>query len=434
MRRCVMCVLAAAFFGAGCQTPAWSGEPGPAAGRVQALLEQWERAPVKNTLAAQQLADDLARLGSAAVPGIAAALPHACARNSLATGALLAALVRLKAAAASPRLVKLLCSSPGAQTRINLAAALGEIGAPGAIPELLNILDEQNPAALRRDPAAGRLGGELIRALQCLGRTFEGAQVLTAELSRRMFSALPDAKIRYAEILRQVPGRQSEYSLVMLLADSSPQVRAAALSALAAHPSPRIAAQVLPSLASGGSIVKIAAARTLGEFKYLPAVLPLIPLLASQERGVPQAALWALRRITGMGFAGESERWASWHKSELARERLCLAGMLAGLESAPAELKPLAVEQFAGLALLREDAARALRPYAEHADLRVRAAVCNVLAQSGGPQDLQLLAARLNDSAPEVAHAAWRGLRYATDQDLPPDAERWNAFLRSRNQ
>jgi HEAT repeat protein len=110
---------------------------------------------------------------------------------------------------------------------------------------------------------------------------------------------------------------------------SSPEetVRWDAVTTLGATNDPAVVPHLLPMLTDSTWLVRMAAARVLGEMRVRDAVTPLIAMLEDEDSAARETAWIALRTITGKdlkfdSFASEAERakrvkaWADWWKKE----------------------------------------------------------------------------------------------------------------------
>jgi HEAT repeat protein len=159
-------------------------------------------------------------------------------------------------------------------------------------------------------------------------------------------------------------------------------------------------------------------------------VAALIEHLEDVDAGVRDSALWALRRVSGLGFSADLPAWNAWNRDEVAwhaRERPRLREDLASGD--------------------RQRIAIALRAYGEHRTKRaeladdvvkilsnprpeLRRMACEVLQTLGAPSASGALAESLQDPDRDVAEAAWQALKSLTGLDLPRDPMRVRQMLR----
>ena len=406
--------------------------------KVQGLVSAWDSSKEQTTETAQKLLQDLVAVGAAGIPGLIQALESSVAKQSLATGTILVALMRLKAKPATPVLAKLFLAAEDRGTKRNILTALKAIGTAEAIPALMKAfnapLPDRNNPKISRDElgALSDLAEQTSLTLRKLGETSEGAALLVQELSKNFFTAAEPLKLRYILILQEIQYRVAEQFLLNLLSDPSATIRVAALAGLGFNGTKSAALVILPQLRSPDIRVKAAAATALGRLKFVRAIPDLLPLLSAKEPEVSSGALYALRNMTGMQFTPDPERWQVWYDDEKAASQARVAVLLQQIKSGPPELAPVFVEQLADCLLQQDKLSAELQGLVQHTNFRVRAAACNVLAQIGDLPALQLLVQRLLDPALEVAAAAYRGLKYATGLQLQMDYESWRQALDKR--
>ena len=411
------------------------GEDQPASFNPQALkaiLDRWEAEKTPTTAGADKVVAELQELGRPAIKSMIEALEKAQKPRS--AGVLITTLVRLKASEATLTLAKLATAGPTPNLRRSAMGALVGIGTHEAMPILIQALDRELPSELaakekylERDEWY-KLRDKLIDTIKAMCASPVHCNAAVQAIFTLSPKATPAARARYARSLSGVRLAAAEDTLVSMAYDSAAEVQTAAVHALGMGKSPTIGKRILPLAGNNNAKVKVAVCFALGNSKYLPAMPTLIRLLASKEKDVPETALWALRNISGLQFE-DPQRWQAWYDEETANSQKRLAELLQQIKTGPAELVPVAVEQIGALVLVRDKVVDELRFLLDHKDPRARAALCNVLAQSGDPRAEPLLLQKLSDRAEVVNHAAWRGLRFVTNKNLPLDVNTWAEHL-----
>jgi hypothetical protein len=152
------------------------------------------------------------------------------------------------------------------------------------------------------------------------------------------------------------------------------------------------------------------AALALGRLEDFDAAAELIPLLEHGERGVREAASWALGRLSGMNFRCDVARWSSWLRAEELWFEEEIAGLASRLEEgeSPAVLRALgevSVHRFQ-----RHRLAQEVGVALENEDPLVRRIACVCLARLGSPAARVGLVRALDDPDASVAAAAHAAL------------------------
>ncbi len=244
-----------------------------------------------------------------------------------------AALVELRDPRAVPGLVALL-GQPNPALRAEAVRILGLLGDPAAADALAQAL--QDEAALVRSAAVEALGAldtrDAFRALAPLCADPErevrlrALQVLPAlaqnqdrwnDLENVLLDALDvtrgDARADVIAVFGLCRFRHAARYLIPCLRDEAPAVRGAAADALCALEAWDSADRILERLLEErDSTVRIRLAAAAARFKLQASIGPLISWLGDADPRVAQAALGALRPLTGQDFGEDAARWAAW--------------------------------------------------------------------------------------------------------------------------
>jgi vesicle coat complex subunit len=200
-------------------------------------------------------------------------------------------------------------SDPSPSVQIAAINAMGDIGDPIAVPDLVHIgLD--HPESSIRAASAVALGkiedpGRVIPALKeaCNDESAKVRRQATDAISKHYGS---DPELVYATLLTG-------------LSDFDERVRESAAAALARVDDTRAIEPLLQATGDRTAVVRSAAARALGSListEREKEIYPVIALLADQNPGVQAAALDSLTRVTTKDFGGEQESWQKyfWEK------------------------------------------------------------------------------------------------------------------------
>ena len=244
---------------------------------------------------------------------------------------------------------------------------------------------------LRRDPsAAGALRRPIVEGSVALAST-----LVHAAGESGCFRALP--------VLVELLGFEESLDVALLSAIGRLSERA---------PKPideALLSEVQRQLESADVQCQREAALACGRAEDSGATALLIELLAHEERGVREAATWALERITGQHFSAQ-KRWESWLREEERWFEQELPRTSAGLSGkAPTAIRAL------GTILehrhRRHELALEVVPALEHADQTVRTLACLALQRLGSTAAVPELTACLEDDDPRVRRAAAEALQ-----------------------
>lgn len=351
------------------------------------------------------------------------------------------------------------------------AAPAGERTGDGILMDVLGMWP-------RRTVVAGVVGGldqeagteERLAALRLLGRLGEGTLegVLDAVLpvdpvqlrgntSKRVTDALVAAlaeddlaHVALGQRVDQLPpglaacvaralargGRTRDVELLTGLLDRDEELDEVVLGELA---NLRVR-RVTPAIEQGAELVRTfldhpeprtrkLAALVLGRLHDAASIEGLIMLLEDPDRTVGQAALWALRELSGTSWPGEPGRWRSWYAQErawLAAEAPELASQLAG-EDVSAAVR--AARQLGTHALFRKRVTQHLESGLDNPYPSVQLASCHALQRIGGLRAAPRLVKLLLSVDEEVRGAAQGALEALTGAQLGTDPESWLEWL-----
>jgi HEAT repeat protein len=334
---------------------------------------------IQNTLSEQQEDRDkawkeLRDMGNLAVPGLLALY-----RQPETTARMMPSLLIALGDCSDPRTGPVLTEAlqrPEAPIRRDAARAIGSSGYKAAVPALERLsADEREDEEVRLHAAsaAAKLGSrQVLSTLEALARSRTPATRARAVFALGKYGgkahlqtvagtlADPELTVRLdaVEALRLIGGREAQAALVRALADGEHRVRAAATDALRALTGERPGALLAAALSDPDRRVRLAAAGILAETEYKEALPALKECLARQGED-EEVRLQAARAA------------ARWKAAE-------------GVE--------------------------ALKQLAREAALPLRARALVALGRYGGPQQLDAVAAALNDPQPALRVAAVEAL------------------------
>lgn len=323
---------------------------------------------------------------------------------------------------------ELAVTSPSKAVRRNAVIVLGEQKPAGASDVFLQILqsdaDEQQKE-LALDSLKDDSTDEAIRQIVLttaragMGRLRSKAQralFRIAEQDRdRLMKALmrltktpgirpEDAMARNAGVAAMglIPGPTTSDFLYQQLDSLDDEVRASAVKALARRRFTPALEKMSDLLARDtNEAVRREAAVGLGMAGGEGSIPPLIAALSDPEGSVRQAALDALRRITGKRFGPEAGVWSLWWKQQTES----LATLYAMLDEKREESVIRAIGLLRKERLQRKEVAERLQPFVFHASPKVQQEALAALGDLGQEESVPVLIEALdsNDSATLVA-------------------------------
>lgn len=167
----------------------------------------------------------------------------------------------------------------------------------------------------------------------------------------------------------------------------------------------------------------------LGKLRDPDSCPMLIQMLGDEDRRVANAALWALRELSGRTFEAQPGLWTNWYEEQ----RAWFEGPAAQLErDLGSERRAEVIRAVALLSqrpLFRHHAAAVLGPLLWHPDPEVVRAVCAALGQLDSRRAVVALVGRLDGSGAEEVALARAALGHLTGLELPPEHDLWVAAL-----
>ena len=154
-----------------------------------------------------------------------------------------------------------------------------------------------------------------------------------------------------------------------------------------------------------------------------------IGLLESESQSVREAAHWALKAITGLGFSASHDRWVSWHATESRWYEEQSRRLFSQLSTSSPRGIADALEQLSMRRYRREAIAEQVVVLLNHADPFVRRAACHALRNLHTASAAPALLASMADTDQSVALEAWNALKAITGKHAAFDVETWSREL-----
>ncbi|WP_437915507.1 HEAT repeat domain-containing protein [Sorangium sp. So ce302] len=354
--------------------------------------------------------DALVSAGAAAVPALVAALAAAPSANTAAGAALV--LGELKAREALPALARGM--QRGVVPLRHGLRALGALGDPAALPGVLELLGDGDPAVRAE---AIRAATALLDPARPDGRAVDPARALLVDPA-----TAPDEKLALVQLLGRTGSPRAQAALLPLAKARSTPLRLAVIEALgAARAAGQLGAAVdaalLAALDDESADVRLRAAIALSRVAGPGSARPLLQRLtvaAEQDRGALGIALsGALSRADDAGGAGGA---ADAKAARDASGKGLVHEVAAAIASAPDAARDALIE---GLGRMPGQAAgAALARMASAAPIDDRRKIAEALA--GHPEAAAALRKLAGDPDPGVrANAIW-SLGAAGDKDALP--------------
>ncbi|WP_437745253.1 HEAT repeat domain-containing protein [Sorangium sp. So ce1504] len=351
--------------------------------------------------------DALVSAGAAAVPALVAALAAAPSANTAAGAALV--LGELKAREALPALARGM--QRGVVPLRHGLRALGALGDPAALPGVLELLGDGDPAVRAE---AIRAATALLDPARPDGRAVDPARALLVDPA-----TAPDEKLALVQLLGRTGSPRAQAALLPLAKARSTPLRLAVIEALgAARAAGQLGAAVdaalLAALDDESADVRLRAAIALSRVAGPGSARPLLQRLtvaAEQDRGALGIALsGALSRADDAGGAADAKAARDASGKGLVHE------VAAAIASAPDAARDALIE---GLGRMPGQAAgAALARMASAAPIDDRRKIAEALA--GHPEAAAALRKLAGDPDPGVrANAIW-SLGAAGDKDALP--------------
>ncbi|WP_437870087.1 HEAT repeat domain-containing protein [Sorangium sp. So ce363] len=351
--------------------------------------------------------DALVSAGAASVPALVAALAAAPSANTAAGAALV--LGELKAREALPALARGM--QRGVVPLRHGLRALGALGDPAALPGVLELLGDGDPAVRAE---AIRAATALLDPARPDGRAVDPARALLVDPA-----TAPDEKLALVQLLGRTGSPRAQAALLPLAKARSTPLRLAVIEALgAARAAGQLGAAVdaalLAALDDESADVRLRAAIALSRVAGPGSARPLLQRLtvaAEQDRGALGIALsGALSRADDAGGAADAKAARDASGKGLVHE------VAAAIASAPDAARDALIE---GLGRMPGQAAgAALARMASAAPIDDRRKIAEALA--GHPEAAAALRKLAGDPDPGVrANAIW-SLGAAGDKDALP--------------
>lgn len=193
--------------------------------------------------------------------------------------------------------------------------------ADGIVPEVRSL----NPW-LRKQWAEDELAGPTyhrkvadLAKLRSRVRNLTPAELEQAasELSQRLRDEpSPVMRAELVRTLGELPSAAARTAVLGAASDESPHVRIAACKALSRQPTPEGFESLSQAVAGDSDMdVRIAAARSLGQFQQFESAPALRPALDDNDPALQLAAMQSLQSVTGRSEYGTDHRWvATWRE------------------------------------------------------------------------------------------------------------------------
>ena len=170
----------------------------------------------------------------------------------------------------------------------------------------------------------------------------------------------------------------------------------------------------------------------LGELEDVDSVPTLIEYLESGSEGLRQSVVWALRRISGMGFGGSVKLWRRWYSEEQTWHIEHRARVFDELASANRSRVTEAIKAIGRHRLYRHELASDLAEQLPWLPTDLWPLTCHVLGQLGSEQAIPHLLSVLEQEDPVLAEAGRSALERILGRDYGLDPEAWRRGLGKR--
>ena len=196
---------------------------------------------------------------------------------------------------------------------------------------------ERNDKVLREDAAVARVFVAAISKLTDSEATGHLASSLKTDTNRVSRGIVYEGLLRNPEVDPVALTKRA-------LKDSDPTVRLAALGALATRTLPDLVKIVIPSLKEKGWPHRQAAARALGAFGDVRAVLPLINAMGQEEGRLVEDYADALAKIVTEKLGPNPDSWKAWYEDH--KDKLLEMGASKGTVKRPKKIQRKAVSYY----------------------------------------------------------------------------------------
>jgi HEAT repeat protein len=148
----------------------------------------------------------------------------------------------------------------------------------------------------------------------------------------------------------------------------------------------------------------------------------LLQAMESEHPGLHQAALGALRQISGLAMGDSSAAWREWYARETQWQESGRQRARSALALGADVLVAQALDAYADHRLFREERVEDVLGVLEHGSPAMRVMACDTLARIGSRSALPRLIELISDEHAALADAAWRASCALTGQTLPRTA------------
>ncbi|HEY2512327.1 MAG TPA: HEAT repeat domain-containing protein [Polyangiaceae bacterium] len=301
--------------------------------------------------------------------------------------------------------------SPEASVRLLSCQCVGALALPELTPQLERLLadrdDEVRTAAVEavarvsREAAVPMIAGMLADPRETVSEAAASVlKQMDVELVSRALHRLtalsPRGHILALEIMRASPHESQRPTLLRDLRHSSPEVRRAAVAALARQPATDILADLVPMLEDPSVDVRREALVALGRCRSVRARELLLLQVASD----PETRTYAIRTLGELGDCAVAPLLSGMMERESPLARIAIIGALADLRDTAAE--PLLVRALGDAEPeVRRAAVDALARFGTRTAVRYGLAAARDSEWRVRAASIELLA--LNDEAPSIA-------------------------------
>lgn len=172
-----------------------------------------------------------------------------------------------------------------------------------------------------------------------------------------------------------------------------------------------------------------AALRALGVYDDGRQVPALLEQLDAPHPGLREAALDALRRVSGLKLGGSAPAWREWYADESAWQESGEPAARLELASNQDARVARALDEFAAHRLFRDERVQAVLEVLENGSPAMRVLACSTLARMGSQGALPALVENISSERPALAEAAWRAACALSGQTLPRSSSEARAQL-----
>lgn len=149
----------------------------------------------------------------------------------------------------------------------------------------------------------------------------------------------------------------------------------------------------------------------------------LLEQLESAHPGLRQAALGALRSVSGLGMGDSKAAWREWYARETEWQERGRQLARTALGSGQDVLVARALDAYGDHRLFREELAEDVLDVLGHGSPPMRVLACDTLARIGSKRALGELVELISDADAALADASWRASCALSGQTLPRTAQ-----------